>query len=354
MIQNTKSIEKATQPDLWSLYWNMLRSRLFELEVTRLWQEGLIPGEMHLGVGEEAIAAGVIGQLAEGDAMALDHRGTPALVMRGVDPVLLLKEFLGKPDGLCRGRGGHMHLFSKEHLAASSGIVGAPGPTAAGFALAAQHLRPGKVAVAFFGDGAANQGMLMESLNLAAAWKLPVIFVCKDNQQAITTPAPLVTGGVLTERARGFGMPAEAVDGLDVEQVWHWANQAITRARQGEGPSFIQAACTHLEGHFLGDPLLRIARRPIKEMKPMAGPLVKALSNPKGASIGKRADGLRTITSLIKGTVQLRFSKQGDPLVLTRKKLETDKARLNGLETKVEKEIRQVVETALASSPENQ
>ncbi len=354
MIQNTKSIEKTTKPDLWSLYWNMLRSRLFELEVTRLWQEGLIPGEMHLGVGEEAIASGVVGQLAEGDAMALDHRGTPALVMRGVDPVLLLKEFLGKPDGLCRGRGGHMHLFSKEHLAASSGIVGASGPTAAGFALAAQHLRPGKIAVAFFGDGAANQGMLMESLNLAAAWKLPVIFVCKDNQQAITTPAPLVTGGVLTERARGFGMPAQAVDGLDVEQVWHWANQAIARARQGKGPSFIQAACTHLEGHFLGDPLLRIARRPIKEMKPMAGPLVKALFNPKGASIGKRAEGLRTITSLIKGTVQLRFSKQGDPLVLTRKKLETDKARLNGLEKKVEKEIQQVVETALASSPGNQ
>jgi len=247
-----------------------------------------------------------------------------------------------------------MHLFSKEHLAASSGIVGASGPTAAGFALAARHLRPGKIAVAFFGDGAANQGMLMESLNLAAAWKLPVIFVCKDNQQAITTPAPLVTGGVLTERARGFGMPAEAVDGHDVEQVWHWANQAIARARQGEGPSFIQAPCTHLEGHFLGDPLLRIARRPIKEMKPMAGPLVKAFFNPKGASIGKRAEGLRTITSLIKGTIQLRFSKQGDPLVLTRKKLEIDKARLNGLEKKVEKEIQQVVETALASSPENQ
>lgn len=353
MTQTTKSIEKTPQPDLWSLYWNMLRSRLFEVEVTRLWQEGRIPGEMHLGVGEEAIAAGVVDQLEEGDAMALDHRGTPALVMRGVDPVLLLREFLGQPDGLCSGMGGHMHLFSKEHLAASSGIVGASGPTAAGFALAAQHLRPGKVAVAFFGEGAANQGMLMESMNLAAAWKLPVIFVCKDNQQAITTPSPSVTGGILTERALGFGMPAAAVDGLDVGQVWHWANQAITRARKGEGPSFVQAACIHLEGHFLGDPLLRIARRPFKEMRPMAGPLMKALFKPKGASIAKRTQGIRTITSLIKGSIKLRFSKQDDPLGLTREKLESDKARLDGLEKKVENEIRQVVETALASNPDN-
>jgi TPP-dependent pyruvate/acetoin dehydrogenase alpha subunit len=354
MTQNIKSIKKPTQPDLWSLYWNMLRSRLFELEVTRLWQEGLIPGEMHLGVGEEAIAAGMVCQLEEGDAIALDHRGTPALVMRGVDLVLLLKEFLGKSDGLCCGMGGHMHLFSKDHLAASSGIVGASGPTAAGFALAAQYLRPGKVAVAFFGEGAANQGMLMESMNLSTAWKLPVIFVCKDNQQAITTPSPAVTGGVLTERARGFGMPAAAVDGLDVEQVWHWANEAIIRARKGEGPSFVQAACTHLEGHFLGDPLLRIARRPFKEMKPMAGPLVKAFFKPKGASIGKRAEGIRTITSLIKRAIKLRFSKNNDPLALIREKLESDKTRLNGLEKEVENEIRQVVETALASTPGNQ
>src|SRR4030042_416765 len=134
---------------------------------------------MHSGTGEEAIIAGVVTQLREGDAMALDHRGTAALLMRGVDPVLILRELLGRPDGLCGGMGGHMHLFSPAHLAASSGIVGAAGPAAVGFALANLHLRPGKVAVAFFGEGATNQGMLLESWNLAAAWKLPVLFVCK-------------------------------------------------------------------------------------------------------------------------------------------------------------------------------
>ena len=139
------------KPDLWLLYENMLRSRLFEEAVTQVWNDGNISGEMHLSVGEEAIVAGMVLQLQDGDAMALDHRGTSPLVMRGVDLVLLLREFIGHQDGLCAGKGGHMHLFSREHLAASSGIVGASGPAAVGFALAALHLRPGKVALAFFG-----------------------------------------------------------------------------------------------------------------------------------------------------------------------------------------------------------
>ena len=139
--------------DLWSLYSLMKKSRQFEEAVTHLWKDGLISGEMHLGTGEEAIIAGVVSQLRPGDAMAVDHRGSAAFLMRGVDPVLMLREILGHDDGLCGGQGGHMHLFSKEHLAASSGIVGAEGPTAIGFALAAQYLRPGTIAVAFFGEG---------------------------------------------------------------------------------------------------------------------------------------------------------------------------------------------------------
>src|SRR5512135_1847298 len=149
-------------PDLWLLYELMLRSRLFELAVKSLWDEGAISGEMHLGLGEEAIVAGVVALLEPRDALALDHRGTAALVMAGVDRRLLLREFLGRPDGLCGGRGGHMHLFARQPLAASSGIVGASGPAAAGFGLAARRQRPGSLAVAFFGEGALNQGMLLE------------------------------------------------------------------------------------------------------------------------------------------------------------------------------------------------
>ena len=132
-------------PDLWSLYELMLKSRLYEESIAKLWQDGLISGEMHLGTGEEAIIAGIISQLHDNDAMALDHRGTAALIMRGLDPALILRELLGQADGLCNGMGGHMHLFSKEHLAASSGIVGASGPTAAGFALALQVLQQMKI-----------------------------------------------------------------------------------------------------------------------------------------------------------------------------------------------------------------
>ncbi len=333
--------------DLWELYRQMLRSRMFEVEVKQLWEEGLISGEMHLGIGEEAIAAGIVGQLEDGDAMALDHRGTPPLLMRGVAPVLLLREFLGCPDGLCSGMGGHMHLFSPQHLAASSGIVGASGPAALGFALAAQYLRPKTLAVAFFGEGALNQGMLMESMNLASAWKLPVLFVCKDNQWAITTRSPVMTGGNPLDRARGFGIPAVEIDGRDVEAVWQAASQAVARARSGNGPSFILAHCTHPEGHFLGDPLLRLTRHPIKEMKKMAWPLIKSFVKPRGASLDERADSMRTIISLIKRTIKAQFSKQGDPLKHARRNLETQRTRLGDLEAEVRQEIQQAVETAL-------
>src|SRR5512143_447943 len=188
--------------DRWSLYALMKRTRRFEEEVTRLWEAGLISGEMHLGTGEEAIIAGIVSQLRLGDAMALDHRGSAALLMRGVEPVPLLREMLGCADGLCGGQGGHMHLFSKEHLAASSGIVGSAGPAAIGFALAARRLRPGTIAVAFFGEGALHQGMLMESIHLASEWRLPVLFVCKDDGWAITTQADAEHAARMEERAR--------------------------------------------------------------------------------------------------------------------------------------------------------
>ena len=126
------------KPNLLALYRQMLRSRRFEESVKDLWEEGRISGEMHLGIGEEAVAAGVVDHLRNEDAMALDHRGTPPLVVRGADLVLLLREFLGSSDGYCSGMGGHMHLLLPEYLAASSGIVGATEPFAAGFALAAQ------------------------------------------------------------------------------------------------------------------------------------------------------------------------------------------------------------------------
>lgn len=339
-------------PDPWSLYALMLRSRLFEEGIAALWHDGLISGEMHLGTGEEAVIAGAVAHLRDGDAMALDHRGTAALLMRGVDPVLLAREMLGRPDGLCRGMGGHMHLFSKEHLAASSGIVGAEGPTAAGFALAAQYLGSGAVAVAFFGEGAMNQGMLMESMNLSSVWHLPVLFVCKDDNWAITTQSDTLTGGDLNQRARGLGIPAVDVDGLEVGDVWEACRSAFERARSGHGPTFLRARCLHLEGHFLGLQLLRIVRDPLGILTEMAGPLTHSFLRAGGAPLRERVAGLKAVLAAVLSTLRdPRRDTARDPIPRARNGLLSDQARLQALEDQIGQEIGQVLASASAEVP---
>jgi TPP-dependent pyruvate/acetoin dehydrogenase alpha subunit len=336
---------KTLELDSWHLYSQMLRCRLFEKEVMRLWQEGAIPGEMHMSMGEEAIVVGIVDQLDNGDAMALDHRGTAPMLVRGVDPVLLLKEFMGRPDGLDGGMGGHMHLFSPENLAASSGIVGASGPAAVGFAIANRRLRPGKITVAFFGEGATNQGMLLESFNLAAAWKLPVMFVCKDNGQAILTQSVNVTGGNLMERAKGFGLRAIEVNGSDVEEVWNVAHQEIERLRKGEGSVFVHAICPHLEAHFLGDQLLRFGHPSMSEAIKLTAPLVKAHTQSKGAPLRERTAGLTEVLGIIWDTIRKHRSKEGDPIPPLRKKLSNfDDEKLQELEKQVQNEIKIIVQ----------
>ncbi|MDD5368820.1 MAG: thiamine pyrophosphate-dependent dehydrogenase E1 component subunit alpha [Anaerolineaceae bacterium] len=326
----------------------MKKSRLFEEAVAHLWKDGLISGEMHMGTGEEAIIAGVVSQLRSGDAMALDHRGSAAFLLRGVDPVLLLREMLGYHDGLCGGRGGHMHLFSKEHLAASSGIVGSEGPTAIGFALAAQYLNPGAIAVCFFGEGALNQGMLMESINLAAIWKLPVLFVCKDDGWAITTTPGDSSRGIMGERVRGLGSYYIEVDGLDVEQVWVAAHQAIDRARSGNGPTFLHAHCVHLEGHFLGLALLRLTRNPLQELPGIAGPLIRSFLRPGGGSLRERLAGERLLFSAILATFRdPRRSSSNDPIIRVQTVLMSNPERLKELDNRIEAEISTAFVTAL-------
>jgi pyruvate dehydrogenase E1 component alpha subunit len=335
------------KPDLFELYRMMLRSRLFEQAVMQLWYDGKISGEMHLAIGEEAIAAGIVGQIRDGDALALDHRGTPPLIMRGIDPTLLLLEFLGHPDGLCAGMGGHMHLFSHPYLAASSGIVGASAPAAVGFALSARHLRPGSIAVAFFGEGAMNQGMVLESFNLAASWKLPVIFVCKDNEWAITTLSSSVTSGNLTERAKSFGMDAEEIDGSDVLAVWDATKSATECARNGDGPSYLHMRCWRPEGHFLGDLMIRTVKHPVKAMTERAGPLIKAVTKKKGTSVAQRVGSLRNVSSLLGKTVKGQLSKEKDPLAKLHQKMAPDKELLERIEKEVKEEIKSAVDKAL-------
>ncbi|MFX1328845.1 MAG: thiamine pyrophosphate-dependent dehydrogenase E1 component subunit alpha [Promethearchaeota archaeon] len=316
--------------DIWQLYRSMLYSRLFENAVQNLWEKGKISGEMHLGTGEEAIIAGVVSQLEKGDAIAVDHRGTPPFIMRGIDPILLLLEFLGHPKGLCAGKGGHMHLFSKEHLIASSGIVGSSGPAAAGFALALKYKKQKNIAVAFFGEGAMNQGMMLESLNLASVWNLPLLFVCKDNNWAVSTITNDVTGGNLIERAKGFGIEGYEVDGTDIEAVWKVANEVIFKIRNNGGPQFIHAHCVHIEGHFLGDPMLRYQRNP---------KLLAEVVEPLKEYPGKSLDKILLLFRKIGGQTK----KKVDPIVITQKKLKNDPDHLKQLEEEVANEIEQII-----------
>ncbi|MFX0099107.1 MAG: thiamine pyrophosphate-dependent dehydrogenase E1 component subunit alpha [Candidatus Hodarchaeota archaeon] len=324
--------------DIWQLYEMMLHSRLYEELVAQLWEEGKIFGEMHLGIGEEAIMAGVLSQLESGDAVACSHRGTSAFLLKGVDPIPLMLEFLGHPGGLCKGMGGHMHLFSKEHLIASTGIVGAGGPAAAGFALSFQYKKTKNIAVAIFGEGACNQGMLLESMNLASAWNLPVLFICCINDWAITTRSCDVTGGNLVERARGFGIDGVEVDGLDVEAVWNAANSAIKKVRKKSKPFFLLAKCVHMEGHFLGDPLLQFHKTPMKSFGEVGGPLFKSLFSTKGARIDKRMGGMAKVLSLI-GKSRAQMKKGTDPLKITLDKLKGEEEKQEEIKNKVVDEL---------------
>jgi acetoin:2,6-dichlorophenolindophenol oxidoreductase subunit alpha len=310
-------------PPLERLYRQMVRMRRFEEALAALWQQGLISGELHLGIGEEAIVAGVVEHLGPGDGLALDHRPTPALVGIGTDPALLILEMLGHEQGLCRGHGGRMHLFDPGRIAASSGIVGASGPMACGFALALSAAGPGRVAVAFFGEGAANQGMLMEALNLAVAWRLPVVFVCKDSTWAITTRSSTVTGGRLDRRAAAFGMPAVRVNGMRVDRVWRAAGRLIARARQGKGPGFLLASCWRPGGHFEGDPLVLAAAHPASLKAEVPG-MLDALRGPGGGPARRRVAGLLKIGATVGRMEVDRLAKGRDPLRAVARRLPSD------------------------------
>jgi len=334
--------------DLIELYTKMYLARAFELALAELWRQGLISGELHLGTGEEAVAAGVAAHLNKGDGVAVDHRGTPVFCLIGTDIVLLLKEMLGRDDGLCRGRGGHMHLFSVDDLAASSGIVGAAPPLAAGFALAAKRLRPGSVGVAFFGEGAANQGMVMEAWNLAVAWSLPAIFVCKDNGWSITTRSSSMTGGDLSRRAEGFGLSVLEADGLDVQAVWKTAGRAFEAARRGKGPQFLRLACTRLDGHFLGDQLIRVARRPIAEGTEILRKSVSAALSRQGGGMGERAAGLAHMMRTLKEARKDRYGTQADPVARARAELKKREDEVVRIEEEIDRMTADAVEKALA------
>jgi pyruvate dehydrogenase E1 component alpha subunit len=249
---------------LLNLYRNIVLIRTFEERVGEMYYEdklpafdiaaGPIPGEMHLYSGQEAVAAGVCAHLRPDDPVTSTHRPHGHLIAKGVDLKAMMAEIFGKKTGLCQGKGGHMHLFDPATHFGCGGIVGGGIPHAVGAALAIKKRKEDRVAVSFFGEGAANIGAFHESVNLAAVWKLPVVFVVEDNLYAISVPKQASTAvRSNAERGAAYGIPAVQVDGQNAVAVYEAAKAAIDRARRGEGPSLIEAICYRFRGHFEGD-----------------------------------------------------------------------------------------------------
>lgn len=215
---------------------------------------GPVPGEMHLAAGQEPVAVGVCAHLGKEDTVVGTHRPHHFAIAKGVSLDRMTAEMFGKATGLCGGKGGHMHLFDPEHKFSCSGIVGASMPPACGAALAAKKAGKDWVAVAFFGEGAANQGSFHESMNLAALWKLPVIFVCEDNKYGISVDKSHSTAiRSNANRAISYGVPGIAVTRNDALDVFRAAGDAVARARSGGGPTLIEVKTDRYMGHFQGD-----------------------------------------------------------------------------------------------------
>jgi len=242
---------------LWA-YERMKLIRTFEDKSAELFGEGKLPGFVHLYAGEEAIAVGVCAHLTDRDFITSTHRGHGHCIAKGVDVKPMMAEIYGKATGACKDKGGSMHIADVEKgMLGANGIVGAGGPLACGSGLMAKTLGTDQVTVCFFGDGAAEQGTMHESMNLASIWKLPVVFVCENNGYAESTPWGYHCAAKdISDRAVAYDMPGATVDGTDFFAVYEAAAEGIGRARRGEGPSLIEARGFRYYGHFQGDATL--------------------------------------------------------------------------------------------------
>jgi acetoin:2,6-dichlorophenolindophenol oxidoreductase subunit alpha len=241
--------------DLLNAYRTMRTIREFEERLHVEFAKGDIPGFVHLYAGEEACAAGIMMHLTDIDRIASTHRGHGHCIAKGVDVREMMAEIYGRATGACRGKGGSMHIADlSKGMMGANGILGAGAPLICGAGLAAKFRGDGGVGVTFFGDGASNQGTVLESMNLAAVWNLPVIFVVENNGYAESTSVDYATAvDSYVDRASGFGLPGVAVDGTDFFAVYEAAGEMIKRAREGGGPALLECKMIRFFGHFEGD-----------------------------------------------------------------------------------------------------
>ena len=237
------------------LYEQMVLIRYFEEEVQRNMEKGLFHGTTHLCIGQEATAVGVCSVLKQGDKITSTHRGHGHSIAMGADINKMMAELFGKVTGYCKGKGGSLHIADVEYgNLGSNGIVGGGIPIAVGAALTAQMKKTNEVIICFFGDGATNEGSFHESLNIAAIWQLPVVFICENNEYGMSSPIKKMTNiNNLSRRADSYGFPGITIDGNDLLQVMTETQIAVDQARSGRGPTLIEAKTYRYSGHSKSD-----------------------------------------------------------------------------------------------------
>jgi TPP-dependent pyruvate/acetoin dehydrogenase alpha subunit len=264
-----------TREQLLDAYRRMRMIREFEEKLSALVAGGKLGGFLHLYIGEEAVAVGVCAHLTDRDMVASTHRGHGHCIAKGVDVAGMMAELFGRATGTCKGKGGSMHIADMDRgMLGANGIVGAGLPLTVGAALSARIKKTGGVAVAFFGDGATNQGQFHEALNMASNWKLPAVFVVENNGWGEFTPTEFVVPVAdIAERARSYAMRSAIADGMDFFDVYEKASEAVAAARAGEGPTLLECKTYRFAGHFVGDPLAYRSKEEAEDWKQRRDPL---------------------------------------------------------------------------------
>ncbi|WP_319823463.1 pyruvate dehydrogenase (acetyl-transferring) E1 component subunit alpha [Thalassovita sp.] len=267
--RKTQSKSNVSAEDLKKYYRDMLLIRRFEEKAGQLYGMGLIGGFCHLYIGQEAVVVGLEAAAEEGDKRITSYRDHGHMLACGMDPDGVMAELTGREGGYSKGKGGSMHMFSKEkNFYGGHGIVGAQVPLGAGLAFADKYLENGRVSFTYFGDGAANQGQVYETFNMAALWKLPVIFVIENNQYAMGTAQRRSTSTPeLYTRGEAFGIPGEAVDGMDVLAVKEAGEKAVALCRAGKGPYILEVKTYRYRGHSMSDPAKYRTREEVQKMR---------------------------------------------------------------------------------------
>ncbi len=256
------------------LYRDMLLIRRFEERAGQLYGMGLIGGFCHLYIGQEAVITGMMSVATPGDSIIASYRCHGHMLACGMDPKGVMAELTGRAAGYSKGKGGSMHMFSQEKsFFGGHGIVGAQVPIGTGLGFKHKYKKDGLVAVCYLGDGAVNQGQVYESLNMAALWKLPVLYVIENNKYAMGTSQERGSAGALHDRGEGYGIPGEAVDGMDVLMVREAAKKALASVRDGNGPMILEMMTYRYRGHSMSDPAKYRTREEVDEMRKQHDPI---------------------------------------------------------------------------------